>query len=683
MNAKPQRSRYEELKSQINFHNHRYHVLDAPVISDVEYDRLLNELKQIEAAQPGWITPDSPTQRAGSAPSERFEKVSHPAPILSLANAFGAADARAWFERVRKLDERVGKAKFVVEPKIDGLSVVLHYRNGLFVQGATRGDGEIGEDITSNLRTVRTIPLKIPVTQAEDLKVPSYLVVRGEAFIPIKEFEELNQQLEEAGQKTYLNPRNTAAGSLRQLDPSLTASRPLTLLVYQIIHSEGGKVPTSQWGLLDYLKKLGFPVTDVARQFSDIESAIAYTETWNTRRDELTYEADGMVIKIDDLNLAAELGVVGKDPRGAIAFKFPAREVTTKLLDIRVSVGRTGVLIPNAVLEPVEIGGVVVERATLHNFDYIAEKDIRIGDRVLVKRAGEVIPYIIGPVIDARKGSEKKYIPPKKCPDCGQPVEHFEGEVAWYCVNSACPAQLLRNVEHFVSRGSMDIVGLGSKIVEKLVETDAIKDAADIYTLDRDDILQAVTKKDRKTDKEPPGKIADNLLSSIENSKAQSLSRLITALGIRGVGEVVAGDLARHFGNLDSLSKVSTDDLMHIDGVGPNIAEGIVDWFGRPANKKVLAKLKKAGIWPRSMDKDRKKEGKFTGMTFVITGTLPAFSREQAKAFIEENGGKVTDSVSKNTSYLLLGVEPGSKFDKARSLGVKIISEDDLRKMVR
>ena len=681
MEANSLRSRYEELKSQINYHNHRYHVLDSPVISDAEYDKLLNELKKIESGHPKWITPDSPTQRAGSTPADRFEKVRHPAPILSLANAFGSEDARAWFERVRKLDERVASTKFVVEPKIDGLSVVLHYQNGLFVQGATRGDGEVGEDITSNLRTVQAIPLKIPVSQSANLSVPKVLVVRGEAFIPIKEFEALNKQLEEAGQKTYLNPRNTAAGSLRQLDPALTASRPLTMLVYQIIHSEGGKIPSSQWELLKYLHDLGFPVTDVARQFKDIESAIAYTETWNTRRDELTYEADGMVIKIDDLNLAAELGVVGKDPRGAIAFKFPAREVTTKLLDIRVSVGRTGVLIPNAVLEPVEIGGVVVERATLHNFDYIADKDIRVGDRVLVKRAGEVIPYVIGPVADARSGSEKRYIPPKKCPDCSQPVEHLEGEVAWYCVNAACPAQLLRNVEHFVSRGAMDIVGLGSKIVEKLVETGAVKDAADIYSLKRDDILEAVTKKDRKTDKEPPGKIADNLLTSIENSRIQPLNRLLTALGVRGVGEVVAGDLARHFGSLDPLSKASVEDLMQIEGVGPNIAEAIVDWFKRPVNQKVLAKLKKAGVWPKLEEKGRKREGAFTGSTFVITGILPTFSREQAKGFIEEHGGKVTDSVSKKTSYLVLGEEPGSKFEKARSLGVKIINEAELKKL--
>ena len=675
-------SRYEELKAQINFHNYRYHVLDAPVISDLEYDRLLNELKKIEAEHPEWITTDSPTQRTGAKPSEKFEKVRHPAPILSLANAFGADDARAWFERIRKLDDRVEKAKFVVEPKIDGLSVVLHYQDGQFAQGATRGDGEVGEDITSNLRTVRAIPLRIPVEgQKSKVNVPAHLVVRGEAFIPIKDFEELNRKLEEAGEKTYLNPRNTAAGSLRQLDPALTASRPITMLVYQIVHSEGGKVPSSQWEILQYLKSLGFPVTDIAKRFNDLESAIAYAETFNEGRDALPYEADGMVIKIDDLTLAADLGFVGKDPRGAIAFKFPAREVTTTLNDIGVAVGRTGVLTPYAMLEPVEIGGVIVERATLHNFDYIAEKDIRVGDRVLVKRAGEVIPYVIGPVADARTGKEKKYKPPQSCPACGQTVEHFEGEVAWYCVNAACPAQLVRNVEHFVSRGAMDIVGMGIKIVEKLIETGKVGDVADIYTLTRADILEAVTKKDRKTDKEPPGKIADNLLASIEASKSRPLARLIAALGIRGVGEVSAGDLAGHFGNLDALSKAGTDDLQQIEGIGPNIAEGIVDWFSRPFNKQVLKKLKAAGVWPKGEEREKRKEGALTGLTFVVTGTLPTLSRDGVKEFIENNGGKVTDSVSKKTDYLILGENPGSKLDKAKSLGVKILDEAGLRKL--
>jgi DNA ligase (NAD+) len=703
MDLSSEKQRYEELKQQIHFHNYRYHVLDDPVISDLEFDRLVVELRRIEADHPDWVTPDSPTQRAGAVASDRFEKVRHPAPILSLANAFGAEEARAWYERIRKLDERVGKAAFVVEPKIDGLSVVLHYRDGLFVQGATRGDGEIGEDITANLRTMKAIPLRIPVANREQRlensdsaqqfplfsnpQIPDHLVVRGEVFIPVREFEKLNQKLEEAGEKTYLNPRNTAAGSLRQLDPSITASRPLTLLVYQIVHWENTSSaplePQTQWDLLQYLKSLGFPVTDTARRFENIEEAISYTESWDKRRDELPYEADGMVLKIDDLRLAEDLGFVGKDPRGAIAFKFPAREVTTTLLNIEVEVGRTGVLTPRAALEPVEINGVIVKNASLHNFDYIAEKDIRTGDRVLVKRAGEVIPYIIGPVADLRSGAERPYTPPTACPACGQPVEHLEGEVAWYCVNAACPAQLVRNVEHFVSKGSMDINGMGIKIVEKLIESGAVKDVADLYTLTRADILEAVTKKDRKTEKEPPGKIADNLLEAIAASRGQPLSRLLTALGVRGVGEVVARDLSNAFLSMDSLEKADEAQLQMVPGIGPNIAEAIVDWFTRPRNRNVLEKLKAAGIWPvvRGEGISKKEEGPFSGMTFVVTGTLPSLSREGAKEFIEARGGKVTDSVSRNISYLVLGEAPGSKLQKAQALGVKIIGEEELRKM--
>lgn len=675
MDTKSLRSRYEKLKSEIHSHNHRYHVLDAPIISDLEYDKLLNEVKQIESDHPDWVTPDSPTQRAGARPADRFDKVRHPAPILSLANAFGADDTRAWLERITKIDDRVEKAQFVVEPKIDGLSVVLHYRDGLFVQGATRGDGEVGEDITSNLRTVRAIPLKIPVEANAKLSVPGYLVVRGEAFIPSKEFEKLNRMREEAGQATYQNPRNTAAGALRQLDPKLTASRPITLLVYQIVHSEGGRVPTSQWEILEYLKALGFPVTDIAKRFDKLEKAITYTESWEKKRDELPYETDGIVIKIDDLTLSDELGFVGKDPRGAVAFKFPAREVTTTLNDIGVAVGRTGVLTPYAVLEAVEIGGVIVERATLHNFDFIAEKDIRVGDRVLVKRAGEVIPYVIGPVVDARSGKEKKFKPPTKCPACGQAVEHFEGEVAWYCVNAACPAQLVRNIEHYVSRGAMDIVGLGIKIVEQLIEEGLVKDIADLYSLTKEQLLALEGFKDKK---------ADNLLSSIENSKSQTLARFVAALGIHGVGEVMARDLSQVYADLDKLSDASADDLQQIEGVGPNIAEAIVEWFSRPINQKVLKKLKSVGMWPKadlSTNSESQASDAFATLTFVVTGTLPTFSRDDAKAFIESHGGKVISSVSKKTSYLVLGENPGSKFDKAQALGIKILSEDELKKL--
>jgi DNA ligase (NAD+) len=435
--------------------------------------------------------------------------------------------------------------------------------------------------------------------------------------------------------------------------------------------------------VLEYLKALGFPVTDIARRFDDLESAVEYTLTWQTRRDDLPYETDGMVIKVDDLELGADLGFVGKDPRGAIAFKFPAREVTTKLEDIRVNVGRTGVLTPYAVLEPVEIGGVWVERATLHNFDYIAEKDIRPGDRVLVKRAGEVIPYVIGPVVDARTGDEKPYVPPSACPDCGQPVEHLEGEVAWYCVNASCPAQLIRNVEHFVSRGAMDMVGLGIQIAVKLIETGKVKDVADIFTLTREDILAAVTKKDRKTKAKPPGKIADNLLASISTAKGRPMNRVLAALGIRGVGEVMASDLARHYPDLGALSKATAEELQEIDGVGPNIAAAIVDWFARPANQNLLVKLKAAGVWPVTQLSviSEQSQGSLAGLSFVVTGTLTGFTRDGIKEFIQSNGGKVVGSVSKNTDYLVLGENPGSKFDKAKELGVPVIGEEKLREL--
>ena len=664
--------RYLELCQEINYHNHRYHVLDDPVISDYEFDQLLLEIKDIEREHPEWVTAVSPTQRAGGAPVDKFTKVEHPAPILSLANAFSSEDVRAWFERISKLDTRVASTDYVVEPKIDGLTVVLHYRDGQFTLGATRGDGEIGEDITANLRTVRALPLKIPVDRHVRI-VPKNIVVRGEAFIPVKDFEELNNRLEQAGEKTYLNPRNTAAGSLRQLDPAITATRPITLLTYTIVVGDDD-FPRTQWERLEYLRRLGFPVPSQAKRFSDLEDAIVWCESWADRRSNLPYEVDGMVIKINDLELGESLGYVGKDPRGSIAYKFPAQEVTTRLLNIGVNVGRTGVLTPYAMLEPVDIGGVIVRQATLHNFDYIEEKDIRIGDRVRVKRAGEVIPYVIGPVQTLRTGEEQVYQPPISCPACGEPVENLAGEVAWYCVNAACQAQLVRNLEHFVSRGAMEIVGLGIKIVEQLVEAGLVHDVADLYTLRKDDLLQLEGFAEKK---------AENLLQSIEVSRGQSLPRLITALGIRGVGEVMAADLPSYYRDLDALSSATFDDLQIIEGVGPNTARAIIDWFARPANQKVLNKLKAAGVWPRVESILNQIEGQlpFDGMTFVVTGTLPGFSREEAKEFIQKHGGKLTDSVSKKTSYLILGESPGSKLEKARALGVPILDEDGLRQL--
>ncbi len=573
------------------------------------------------------------------------------------------------------MDDRVEKADFVIEPKIDGLSVVLHYLDGVFVLGATRGDGDIGEDITHNLRTLNALPLRIPVNP-DGPQPPHQLVVRGEAFITIRDFEKLNQRLVEAGEKAYLNPRNTAAGSLRQLDPKLTATRPLTLLVYQIVKTDG-PVPRTQWDTLQYLRDLGFPVTDVARYSPDLEGVFPILEEGMHLRDQLPFEADGMVIKINDHRLARDLGFVGKDPRGAIAYKFPAREVTTVMRDIGVNVGRTGVLTPYAILEPVEIGGVIVKQATLHNFDYIAEKDIRVGDRVMVKRAGEVIPYVIGPVMDVRTGTETTFEPPIICPTCGQPVENLAGEVAWYCVNTACPAQLVRNLEHFVWRGAMDIVGLGIRIVEQLVEAGLVKDLADVYQLKKEDLLTLEGFAEKK---------ADNLIAAIEASKDRPLERVINALGIRGVGEVGAADLARAYPDLESLSRATVEDLQNVEGIGPNIARGIVDWFARPGNQQVLAKLRAFGVWPVSTRKQPSSDGSkspLAGMTFVVTGTLPTLSREEVKELIQRNGGKVTDSISKKTSYLVVGENPGSKLEKARELGVRILDEDGLQKLVR
>lgn len=660
----------ERLKQEIHFHNYRYHVLDDPLISDVNFDQLLKRVQEIEALHPEWITADSPTQRAGAQPAERFEKTRHPHSILSLANAFSNQGVLDWYDRIARLDARVRNARFVVEPKIDGLTVVLHYENGIFVRGATRGDGEIGEDITGNIRTIRALPLRIPVDRTGPA-APARLVVRGEVFMNLADFEKLNRALEEQGLRTYQNPRNTAAGSLRQLDSGLTASRPLTVLTYAIVAMEGD-MPSSQWELLNALRAWGFPVTGNATLCEDIQSVLQVCDSWLEKRNHMPYEIDGLVIKIDDLGLQDALGFVGKDPRGAIALKFPAKEATTRLIDIKVNVGRTGVLTPYAVLEPVEIGGVIVKQATLHNFDYIREKDIRVADMIRIKRAGDVIPYVIGPILELRKGNEKIFVPPTYCPSCGAPSAHIEGEVAWFCVNAACPAQLIRNVEHFVSKGAMNILGMGIRYVEELVQSGLVKDVADLYRLTESDLLQLEGFAEKK---------ARNLLDAIQTSKSQPLARVITALGIRGVGEIAAMELAAHFKSLDTLSQATFADLTSMEGFGPNISQAILDWFSNPRNQQLLQKLKAVGIHPEQEEQSQKVLP-LDGMTFVITGTLPSLSRDEATEFIRAQGGKVTGSVSKQTTYVLCGSEPGSKYDKAIELNIPVISEDDLRKLV-
>lgn len=670
------------LRDQINYHLYRYHVLDSPVISDAEYDALYRQLQELEAAHPELITPDSPTQRAGAPPLEAFAKVTHPAPILSLANAFSLEDLYAWRTRIgRLLPDSAAELDFTVEPKLDGLSVVLTYRNGLFVQGATRGDGEIGEDITQNLRTLRSLPPRIPIANhrligAEPLPpVPAYLVVRGEAFFPLDKFEAFNAARLASGEPTYMNPRNAAAGSLRQLDSTITAQRPLTLYVYDFVAWEGGDVPATQWARLELLRGWGFPVSPHSRYCATLACvADAYAE-WTALRNTLNYEVDGIVIKINDRPLADSLGFVGKDPRGAIALKFPAQEKTTKLLDVVVSVGRTGVLAPAAVLEPVEIGGVVVRNATLHNYDEIARKDIRIGDTVLVKRAGEVIPYIVGPVVDLRDGSERPVEKPVRCPACGEPAIQPPGEVAIYCDNPTCPEQLVRRVEYFVSRGAMDIESFGGQTAVLLTEKGLIHDVADIYYLQKDDLLSLEGFKDKKV---------DNLLAGIAASKERPPERLLAALGIRFVGSVVAGLLLDALGGIDELAAATQEELESIEGIGPGTAVSVTTWFANEKNRAVLEKLRKAGLQFAKLRPAAAtaQPTPLAGLTFVITGTLPTLSRDEAKALIEAHGGKVTGSVSKHTDYLLAGENAGSKLAKAQQLSVPILDEDALRQML-
>ncbi len=664
--------RIEELRREIAFHNHRYYVLDSPVISDAEYDRLVRELLALEQAHPEFASPDSPTRRVGGEPLEGFRKVRHPAPILSLDNAFSADDLRAWRERIGRLLPPETRLSYTVEPKIDGLTVVLHYRDGRFVLGATRGNGEVGEDITANLRTLRTLPLRVPIQGA--CPVPSYLVVRGEAYIAIADFQRMNQRLLEAGEKTFANPRNAAAGTLRQLDPRIVAGRPLSLWCYQIVAAEGGSIPTSQWETLEYLQALGFPVVKERQRFGDFESMLAYCESFVSRRDTLLFEADGLVIKIDDLSTQEQLGVVGKAPRGAIAFKFPAREATTRLLDVGVNVGRTGVITPFAVLEPVELGGATIRRATLHNPEYVREKDIRIGDRVLVKRSGDVIPYVVGPIEALRDGSERPFAMPPACPSCGGPVVQPEGEVATYCLNPACPAQLVRRVEYWAGRGLMDIAGLGEQQAALLVEKGLVHDVADLYGL-RAEQLQELRGFAQKA--------SENLIGAIRASKERPLARLIAALGIRRVGVAVAELLVQHYRSIADLGRATLEELQQIPGIGPFTAKAIGEWFADERNRALLEKLRAAGL-RMAEEPSAGPAGPQTlaGKSFVITGTLPTMSREEATAYIRAHGGQVSDSVSRKTDYLVVGANPGgTKYRRAQELQVPQLDEEGLRRM--
>ena len=676
MSMNPQ-EKIAQLRDEINFHLYRYHVLDSPVITDAEYDALYHELLALEEANPVLVTPDSPTQRAGAEPLAAFKKVTHPAPILSLSNAFNVEDLYAWRQRIgRHLPDPEMKLDYVAEPKLDGLTVVLTYENGRFTQGATRGNGEVGEEITQNLRTITAVPQRIPVDPKSKMPEPPFLVVRGEVFFPVDKFEAFNARQRDEEKQVYMNPRNAAAGSLRQLDSRITAERPLTIYCYDLIAWDGVDVPDKQWERLDFLRQLGFSVSSDSQYCSNIEAVAQTYEMWIEKRNRINYEVDGVVVKINDRPLADSLGFVGKDPRGAVAMKFPAQEKTTKLLGVQVNVGRTGILAPNAVLEAVEIGGVTVRNATLHNYDEIARKDIRIGDTVIVKRAGDVIPYVIGPVVDLRDGSEQVIEPPTHCPVCGEPVLRVPGEVAIYCDNPSCPEQLVRRVEYFVSRGAMDIDGFGTKTGALLAELGMVKDLADIYFLDRDELLALEGFKDKKV---------DNLLKGLEASKQQSPDRFLTALGIRFVGSVVAALLMREFGSIDALAKANQERLEEIEGIGPGTAVSVTNWFADERHRALLEKFRKAGLKfaadPPAADAEA--GDALAGLIFVITGTLPTLSRNEAKTLIEAHGGKVTGSVSKNTDYLLAGEKAGSKLTKAESLGVPILDEASLQALIQ
>lgn len=657
--------RAAQLRELIHYHAHRYFVLDSPIITDPEYDALYRELQALEAQYPELLTPDSPTQRIGGPVRDGLPKVQHPAPVLSLSNALSDADLVAWHDRIRRLLTADTTLDYVVELKIDGLSVVLTYENGVLVQGATRGNGLIGEDITPNLKTLPQVPLRIPV-DPEGPPAPPYLVVRGEAYLRKSVFEEINRRRVEEGEAPFMNPRNAGAGALRQLDPTITAHRPMNLTCYQILAGRGD-LPKTQWDTLNYLQALGFPVMlHYSAHLSNLDAVIEYLHTWEDRRHDLNFEIDGLVVKVNDLRVFDELGVVAKDPRGATAYKFPAEERTTKLRELGINVGRTGMLIPFAVLEPVEIGGVIVKLATLHNFEDIAAKDIRVGDTVVVKRSGEVIPYVVGPVADLRDGSEQPIQAPQNCPFCGAPVISHPEEVAVYCSNAACNERQARAVEYFAA--VMDIEGLGERIVRQLINAGLIHHIGDIYFLKRDDLLQLEGFAEKKV---------DNLLASVEASRRRLLTQVLTALGIKGVGSTVAALLADHFGSMEALSRAAEEELLTITGLGPHTTSQVLDYFRNPENLAIIERLRAGGVEMQAAQKEVTSD-RLAGMTFVLTGTLPTMTRDQASALIEANGGKVIGSVSAKTSYVLAGEAAGSKLEKAQKLGVAVIDEAGL-----
>jgi DNA ligase (NAD+) len=657
------KQRIAELREIINHHNYRYYVLDSPEISDSEYDELMRELRQFESEHPEFVTTDSPTQRVGAPPVETFGVVVHPQPLLSLANAFSYEELAAWHKRVSKL---LGGRQFdlVCEPKIDGLAVALIYVDGLLVTGATRGDGYRGEDITQNLKTIRSIPLSV------HKEAPPRFEVRGEVYLPKAGFKKLNEERAKEELSLFANPRNAAAGSVRQLDSNITARRPLDIFVYGLGWAEGRAVPDTHWEIMQYVKSLGFKINpDIALRHS-LDEAEKYYQRWLESRDESPYEADGIVAKVNSIALQQELGTVAHEPRWALAYKFPAVQGTTKLIDIGINVGRTGSLNPYAILEPVRVGGVVISSAALHNEEDIHRKDIRMGDWVVVQRAGEVIPEIVESVVSRRTGKEKIFHMPGRCPVCGSEVIKPEGEAMHRCTNAACPSQALERIKHFVSRGAMDMDGVGEKLCQALFEAGLIKDAADLYYLTREQLLGM----ERMADKS-----ASNVLNSIEKSKNRPLARVIFALGITHVGDQYAELLAERFRSIDDLAKASEEDLSTIATIGPKIAEGVVAFFRQERNRQIVERLRKAGVRleAEKIEKAKPEELPLAGLEFVLTGKLESFSRSEAEAKIKALGGKAASDVTRKTSYVVVGADPGSKLAKAQKLGTKTIGETE------
>jgi DNA ligase (NAD+) len=664
--------RAEELRRALHEANYEYYVLDAPTLTDAEWDALLRELKQIEAEHPDLVTPDSPTQRVGAEPATQFAKVRHLTPMYSLDNAFSAEELKAWEDRNARIAREVRTAGYIAELKIDGAAVALRYEGGVLVRGATRGNGSIGEDITQNIRTIRDVPLRL---RDADSVVPPVLEIRGEVYMPLSGFREMNEKRLEAGEPVFANPRNAAAGALRQLDARLTAQRPLRFFGFQTQldpdHREGLPVRTQQ-DTLELLQRWGVPVNPNRRACEDMDAVIRYTEEANRLREGLDYGIDGVVVKVDELALWPELGVVGeREPRYAVAYKFPPDLAITRLLGIEMNVGRTGSINPYARLEPVEIGGATVKLATLHNFDDIARKDLRVGDTVIVKRAGEVIPQVVGPVLERRTGTEPPFEPPTDCPSCGTPLERPAAEVMLYCPNSSCADRIYWGLVHFVSQDGMDVRGLGERTAAQLLEKRLVADYADLYQLAEEQLLRldgfgAVS--------------AANLLQSLEESKTRPLSRLLFALGIRHVGQHAAQVIARAFPDMERLMSASAADFAALHGIGDTTAAALAAWLAEPRNQALLERLREAGV-NITEPVERAERSTLAGLTFVITGTH-ASSRKELTSLIERFGGRVAGSVSKNTSYLVAGESPGSKLDRARELDVRIVDEDGLRALI-